>query len=170
MKCRIPGIVFVMLLPLTAFAGTDVQAEKARSWVRAHAENPDDADNCFRPENPYQLCLYQDKKSYGFHFKDVLLQEPYEPYFFDNGPDYASEGRYRIKIGDKIGFADSVTGKLVIPAIYDCAHPYKNGVAEVGVRCVTKGDGEHAWWTGGRWFRIDTNGLITGFDRTPLPL
>ncbi len=32
MKCRIPGIVFVMLLPLTAFAGTDGAAEKSRGW------------------------------------------------------------------------------------------------------------------------------------------
>ncbi|XKD92056.1 hypothetical protein ACISK3_12540 [Morganella morganii] len=41
MKCRIPGIVFVMLLPLIAFAGTDVQAEKAREWIRERADEPD---------------------------------------------------------------------------------------------------------------------------------
>ena len=52
------GIVFVMLLPLTAFAGTDVQAEKAREWVRARADEPSVADNCFRPDNPFELCLY----------------------------------------------------------------------------------------------------------------
>ncbi|EPB5148028.1 hypothetical protein PQM29_003442 [Morganella morganii] len=169
MKCRIPGIVFVMLLPLTAFAGTDVQAEKAREWVRARADEPSVADNCFRPDNPFELCLYRDKDTFGSHFADRNLQEPYQPYYFDSAPDEPENGRYRIRSGNKIGYADSVTGRVVIPAIYDCTYGFVNGTAEVGVGCEEETDGEHSWWTGGHWFRISPYGLITGFGRTPPP-
>jgi len=35
----------------------------------------------------------------------------YEVFPFDNGPDYPKEGLFRIRIGDKIGYADEITGK-----------------------------------------------------------
>ena len=167
MMRRFLSAVLLLVVPLSAAAYSEAQAVKAREWVQVRSETPSDADECFKPDNPYQVCLYQDKKTYSFHFVDINLQEPYAPYYFDNGPDYASEGRYRVKIGDKIGFADSVSGKLVIPAIYECAHPYSGGMAQVGVGCDRESDGEHSWWVNGYWLRIDPYGLITGFETSP---
>lgn len=163
MMRRFLSVALLLIVPLSAVAYSETQAVKAREWVQAQSATPSDAQECFQPDNLYQLCLYQDKKNYSFHFVDINLQEPYEPYYFDNGPDYSSEERYRVKIGNKIGFADSITGKLVIPVIYDCAHPYRDGMAQVGVGCDTETDGEHHWWVNGYWFRIDPYGLITGF-------
>jgi hypothetical protein len=35
-------------------------------------------------------------------------------FIFDNGPDYASEGLFRITANGKIGYADLATGKIII--------------------------------------------------------
>ncbi len=70
------------------------------------------------------------------------------------GTDEPQEGLYRFRKGNKIGFADEVTGKIVFDAIYDCAYPFKGGKAKVGIGCETQTDGEHNWWTGGKWTTI----------------
>lgn len=48
----------------------------------------------------------------------------YEVFNYDNGPDYPAHGLFRIIKGDKIGFADEKTGKIVIEPMYDCADPF----------------------------------------------
>ena len=82
----------------------------------------------------------------------------YNVFLFDNGPDYPADGLFRILAHHKIGYADASTGNIVIRPQYDCAYPFEDGVAKVGIGCVTVPDGEHSRWTGGNWFYIDKKG------------
>jgi hypothetical protein len=94
----------------------------------------------------------------GFVLIDKHGKHIYNLFPFDNGPDIASEGLYRIIENGKIGYVDSATSKLVIKPIYDCAWPFENGKAKVSLNCVTISDGEHDRWESGEWFYIDKQG------------
>lgn len=80
-------------------------------------------------------------------------------YVFDNGPDYPSDGLFRIVKDGKIGYAN-LNGQIVIPPQFDCAYPFKKGKAKVGNGCKTQSDGEHHYWTGGQWYIINKKGVI----------
>jgi len=82
----------------------------------------------------------------------------YNIFIFDNGPDYTSDGLYRIVENGKIGYVDSITSRLVIKPIYDCAWPFENGKAKVSMNCKTIRDGEHSRWESEEWFYIDKQG------------
>ncbi len=58
----------------------------------------------------------------------------FEPYFFDNSPDEVHDGLIRIKIDNKVGFAD-LNGRIVIAPIYDNAHWFEKGYSLVGFKC-----------------------------------
>lgn len=81
----------------------------------------------------------------------------YEVYLYDNGPDYLSEGLFRILRNEKIGYADA-DGRIVIPPQYACAHPFAGGRAQVALDCVLVDDGEHQRMRSDNWFYIDKQG------------
>ena len=74
---------------------------------------------------------------------DRTEKELYEVFPFDNGPDYPSEGLFRILQNGKIGYADANTYAIVIPPHFDCAYPFENGKAKVSNDCLTSLEGEH---------------------------
>lgn len=78
---------------------------------------------------------------------------------YDNGPDYPSEGLFRILKEDKIGYAD-LHGKIVIEPKYKCAWPFENGLAKVSYNCNIVKDGELDLWKDGNWFYIDKKGNV----------
>lgn len=75
----------------------------------------------------------------------------------DNGPEAFSQGRARSEVNGKVGFIDRSL-RLVIPRRYDGAMPFEKGSAEVCTGCAVASDGEHSWYTGGHWVRIDRRG------------
>lgn len=82
----------------------------------------------------------------------------FEAFMYDNGPDYFAEGLFRIKQNGKIGFANE-KGEIIIPAIYDCAYPFEDGMAKVSLSCETITDGfEHYGWESKEWFFINLKG------------
>jgi hypothetical protein len=99
----------------------------------------------------------------GFVLIDIKGKHIYEIYPFDNGPDYTSEGIYRIIKDGKIGYVDSLTSKILIEPKFDCAFPFENGKAKVSVTCRTvlafPGD-EHQTWQSDKWVYIDRTGKI----------
>lgn len=102
-------------------------------------------------------------KDSGFAAIDRNEKVLYKVFPFDNGPDYSSEGLFRIMTGNKIGYADSATGAIVIAPQFDCAFPFVNGVAQVSKNCKTvreKG-GEHSSWLSEHWEYIDKTGNQT---------
>ena len=100
-----------------------------------------------------------EKPDFGFVAIDRHENVLYEVFPFDNGPDYASDGLFRITKNNKIGYADEVTGKVVIKPQFGCAFPFENGVAKVGMNCTTYADdAEHHTWTTNKWLYIDKKG------------
>lgn len=83
----------------------------------------------------------------------------FKAFVFDNGPDYPAEGVMRIEgPTGLLGFADTATGRVVLPARYEAAFPFDSGRARVGRRCRLETDGEHSWWNCAEWTYINHQG------------
>jgi hypothetical protein len=90
---------------------------------------------------------------------------------FDNGVDCFVEGFARTLKAGKIGFVDKDLDEAV-PAIWDFAYPFDQGVAVVCDGCRAVPAGEHFSMEGGRWGYIDVRGRIVvpvEQTRTQLP-
>ena len=81
-------------------------------------------------------------------------KELFEVYKIDNGPDYVSDGLFRI-VGknSKIGFADT-SGVIVIPPVFSYATPFHNGEAKVSFGGKNEKQGEYQSWKSNLWFLI----------------
>lgn len=88
--------------------------------------------------------------------KEVLC----EIFPFDNGPDYPSEGLFRIVKNGKIGYADEYSLAIVIAAQYDCAFPFESGKAKVSNKCQTKKIDEYEIWESEDWQYINKQGKV----------
>lgn len=118
------------------------------------------------PLGKYSLCFTDTLKAYaivaipykGFVAIDRQENIIYNVFPFDNGPDNFSDGLFRIHIDGKIGYADSITGEIIIKPQFDCAWQFQNGVAKVSADCKTQSDGEHSTWLSDSWFYIDRTG------------
>lgn len=143
-------VVGLMSLGLISFLSTAQNLEQQFSlWV----ENEKDKIECFEQQSSFKYCLGKSSNK-GLAVFDQKGQEIYQLYYFDNWPDEAHDGVYRIRKENKIGFADAITGEIVVDAIYDCAYPFEAGKAKVGIGCETQTDGEHSRWVGGKWTTI----------------
>ena len=78
---------------------------------------------------------------------------------YDNGADPFSDGLARTKVNGKIGFFNSNLD-IILKPIYDFAFPFHNGKAEICTGCKEKKEGEHSMLEGGKWQKIDRNGLV----------
>ncbi|HUS01764.1 MAG TPA: WG repeat-containing protein [Chitinophagaceae bacterium] len=99
----------------------------------------------------------------GFVLIDKTGKHIFKIFAFDNGPDYTSEGIYRIVDNGKIGYVDSITSKVIIEPKFDCAYPFENGKAKVSVNCKTVKafpEDEHSTWESDDWFYVDKTGKI----------
>lgn len=117
------------------------------------------------PLGKYEMCFTDTIRDYGIvihNSKFVAIDRDekvlYEVFPFDNGPDYPSEGLFRILGNGKIGYADEKTGKIVIEAQYDCALPFEEGKARVTNDCEKRKEGEYTAWDSESWFYIDKKG------------
>ncbi|ENU1228998.1 MULTISPECIES: WG repeat-containing protein [Providencia] len=147
---RIYYVVGLMSLGFISVLSTAQNLEQQFSlWL----SNEKDKIECFSPEASFKYCLGESLNG-GSAVFNLKGEEIYQLYYFDNWPDEAQDGVYRIRKEDKIGFADAITGEIVIDAIYDCAYPFEAGKAKVGIGCEIQTDGEHSWWVGGNWTTI----------------
>jgi len=64
-------------------------------------------------------------------------------FIIDNVPDALSEGLFRIIRNNQIGYADAVTGEIVIKPRFACAFPLENGTAKVSDSCEFRAVGEY---------------------------
>lgn len=88
----------------------------------------------------------------------------YEVFAHDGHPDKPSDGLYRIKKGNMIGYAN-LEGKVVIIPQYTCAMPFRNGTARVAKQCESF-DAHSKNMVEGEWFTINRQGLVV--ETTPL--
>lgn len=98
------------------------------------------------------------KPNWGFVAIDRQENILYKIFLYDSGPDYPSDGLFRILVDNKIGYADSATGLIVIKPQFDCAWPFENGEAKVSNDCKTQADEEHFIWLSDKWYYIDKFG------------
>lgn len=119
-------------------------------------------------ENLIFFIFHKDKKGYppksgGFMY-DRKGNFLFHPFWFDNGPDYFSEGLMRF-VGDnnKVGFANK-EGKIIIEPKYDFVFPFNYGYADFcndcREECASKDDCEHHIIVGGTWGKINKKGEI----------
>ena len=112
---------------------------------------------CFTSKfDKFAIVSSPDKGFIGIDRNEKIL---FNIFVFDNGPDYLSNGLFRIVKNGKLGYADK-NGNIVISPKYDCAYPFVNGKANVGTGCKIKNEGEHWLWTGGVWQLINKKGQI----------
>ena len=76
---------------------------------------------------------------------------------FDNGADPFANGLARSPQAKKVGYIDP-TLRTVIPARFDGAYPFENGLAVVCNGCRVVADGEHSSNADGSWGCIDRRG------------
>jgi hypothetical protein len=88
---------------------------------------------------------------------DKTGKELYQVKWYDNGPDYISEGLFRMIKDGKTGYANE-KGEIVIKPLYECADPFEGGKARVSLKCELKPDGEHTLMISDGWFFIDKMG------------
>jgi len=79
---------------------------------------------------------------------------------YDNGPDYPSEGLFRIVKNEKIGFARESDGKIVIHPIFNTIYPFKEGLAAYCENCEKVHLGEYTSWENGKWGFINRKGKV----------
>lgn len=92
---------------------------------------------------------------------DITGAKIYEPFIYDNGPDYISEGFSRVIDGEgKVGFINT-KGELVIAPQFDWASGFEEGVARFCVGCTRIMRGEHEDMEGGRWGTLTPDGQTT---------
>jgi len=99
------------------------------------------------------------KEGVGFVAVDKNRNVLFEVFPFDNGPDYPSEGIFRIIEKGKIGYAD-LQGRIIIFPQFDAALPFINGMAAYCEGCSERIYGEHKSWEGGKWGFINKAGDI----------
>lgn len=121
------------------------------------------------PIGTFNMCFTDTFATFAYVFDKKLFGEGivainrnkeiiFDAYLFDNGPDYISDGLFRIKRNGKIGFANEL-GEVIIEAKYECAYPFENGMAKVSYDCETINDDmDHSTWKSSNWFYIDKNG------------
>jgi hypothetical protein len=104
----------------------------------------------------FAIVLDKGKKCIAIDKEENIL---FEVFWYDNGPDYFSEGLFRIIKNGKIGFADR-NGQIIIEPIYECATPFENGKSKVAFDCYLKEFGEYKRMESNEWFFIDNKGKI----------
>ena len=163
------GLILFITLGQIAFG----QADKRKDYLISFYDSVKDAygyknqkGETIIPSGKYLLCFTDTFKTYAFVNKPYVgvvaidRQEKvlYQAFPYDNGPDNASEGLFRIIKNSKIGFADALTGRVIIEPQFDCAWPFKNGVAKVSMECTKVPDGEYTTWVSDKWYYIDKSG------------
>jgi hypothetical protein len=168
-RLHIIYLLFLFLYSLTTFG----QTSKSNDYWLLFADTTKD-EYGYKSQNgntviqlgKYNICFTDtfrtyavvSKSSIGFVAIDRKQNILYKVFPFDNGPDYISDGLFRILKDNKIGYADATTGKVIIRPQFDCAFPFEDGFAKVSTNCATQSDGKHKVWTSNNWFYIDKKG------------
>jgi hypothetical protein len=106
----------------------------------------------------YTKAIVMTKNDYKWVVIDRNQKVEYEVFPYDNGPDYPSDGLFRIIQNGKIGYADATDFKVVIDPQFDCAYPFENGKAMVSKNCSTITDGDHKIWKSDEWQFVNKKG------------
>lgn len=123
--------------------------------------------NLVIPFGKYAMCFTDTLKTYAIVYKEneglVAIDKEenilFHVYEIDNGPDYPSEGYFRIVKNNLVGFAHE-SGKILVEPQFDSALPFSGGYAAVCRGCMTVPDGEYKRRINGKWGFINREGAI----------
>ncbi len=137
----------------------------------------DGNDECGYKNSAGKVVIPAGKYSYLFtdtFYNTAIVQDPtqgivaidrqerilYRVFVFDNGPDSAGIGLYRIYSKGKFGFAS--LDKVVIPARFDFVYPFSGNCAVYVSGCTFQSDpsGQHVVIKGGKYGYIDQDGKV----------
>ena len=160
-----PALLFIMLFLIACQGKNDylIKVTDSATGKAGYINRKGDTvislgkyDYCFTDTFKNYALVTQTKSGIiGINRNEALL---YRVFVFDNGPDYVSNGYFRIIKNNKLGYADTL-GNIAIPPVYGCAFPFKDGVAKVSYKCLTlQYDDEHSSWQSNNWFYIDKTG------------
>jgi hypothetical protein len=147
---RVKGVLIVVRDTATGKKG---YRNKAGKIVIPLGKYTDCTTDRFRD---YAIVGIQGKGFFAIDRQERIL---YEVFFFDNGPDYASDGLFRIVEDGKIGYAYKSSGKIAIKPQFPCAWPFEHGVAKVALDCQDRAIGEYHAWDSDKWFYINKAGI-----------
>ncbi len=170
-KHRYPLILFVLILVSVTFCSRQVQDTYL---IKIHSDETSAPGACGYINTAgdtvialgtYLFCYTDTLKNFAIVMKkdgsliaiDKTNTKLFDVYKYDNGPDYISEGLFRILKNGKIGYANR-NGTIVIEPRFSCALPFKNGRAKVSLDCKQITEGEHSRWESEHWFYIDLKG------------
>ena len=139
----------LILLVLFVFRANTLfsQAVQKDLWLLKEDENGetgyvDTKGKYVIPPGTYEHCFTDTFRNYaivadkgqGLIAIDRDRNTLFNVFNYDNGPDYISEGLFRIVGKSKVGYADK-KGTIVINAAYDMGEPFSNGLAAVAQEC-----------------------------------
>lgn len=165
MNKSIVAVIFVSILLLISCKKVDdrlIAVEKDELYGYINTKG-DTVINCVYPlsytDTIYQIGFVADNNGNikCFSKKGDFL---FFVYKYDNGPDYSSDGLFRI-VDDQglIGFADTL-GRVVVSPQFKYAFPSINGKAKVTKSGVLKIDSlstdPHEYWESEDWYYIET--------------
>lgn len=172
-KTKLTVFLFLLTLPIFAQTGQTTQSDRDETWLLITSSQKDSygyvnqAGDTVISFETYDVC-YTDtfrrgaivyKVGIGFIAIDKKQNVLFQIFPFDNGPDYPSDGLFRIIENGKIGFADT-TFNVVIQPQFDCAFPFEGETARVSFDCMKVKDGEHIIWQSKSWLMINKKGEI----------
>ena len=130
----------------------------------------DERGDTIVPYGRYKFCQTDTIRNIGFVYENkqnariVCIDNQGKELFYvfkcDNGPDYISEGLFRIMDENGlIGFADS-SGNVVIKPQFKFAFPFEESKAKVTFTGEQKAifNGEHYEWVSNEWQYINRKG------------
>jgi hypothetical protein len=139
----------------------DTDASESCAYVDANGTTMIDCEKyliCFSDTfDNYAIVGTQDEGIVAINRQEEIL---YQVFVYDNGPDYPSDGYFRILQDGKIGYADAPTGAIRIKPQYSAAKPFENQYAPVCPNCDLIEEKDHYYWTNGQWGLIDKNGTM----------
>lgn len=136
-------------------------ASEACAYVDANGETMVDCEKyliCFSETfDNYAIVGMQEEGIVAINRQEEVL---YQVFVYDNGPDYPSDGYFRIIQDGKIGYADAQTGAIKIKPQYTGAKPFEYQYAPVCPNCDLIEEGDHTYWANGKWGLIDKSGTM----------
>lgn len=114
-------------------------------------------EHVFYQGHNYKIVFIRNK---GIVYVDMEGNIIHQAYNFDNGPDYFTEGLARYVENGKVGFINEKL-EIVIPAQFDFASYFEEGIAKICNGCRKVYHGEHSQMEGGLWGILDKNGGVT---------